>query len=292
MLKIALIYNELSGRKFRYRKLTKFRNMLLNHGTLQEYRFSNPGDLLGKKNVLKNDFDLLVIAGGDGTVNGVLNLIYPSVTPLLVLPFGSGNDIAAAFGHKVSVNKIDKAVSNIKQRSIDVIEIKQSKSIYCLTVTCVATDGLVSKRASTMSRYLSSSRYLIAAVREIITNRPVSLEVKAGDSKWEGLFSVCSIANTPTYGGGLRISPKSESSDRQLELVLVERLHRSKLILLFLLLLKGWHVKSRNVSITSQNLVDISSTVENFEIWGDGQYLAKLPTQICLASQPMRILVI
>lgn len=292
MLKIALIYNELSGRKFRKKKLAKFRNMLLNHGTLQEFRFTTPGDLINKEDTLKNDFDLLVIAGGDGTVNGVLNLIYPSDTPILVLPFGSGNDIAAACGHGGSVNKIDGALRVIKQRSIDVIEIKQSKSIYCFTVTCVATDALVSKRASTMPRSLSSLRYLIAAVREIITNRPISLEVKTENSKLTGLFSVCSIANTPTYGGGMRISPESEASDRQLELVLVERLHRSKLILLFLLLLKGWHVKSRSISITSQNLVEISSTTENFEIWGDGQYLAKLPAQISLASQPMKILVI
>jgi diacylglycerol kinase (ATP) len=290
--KIALIYNVFSGRKFNKREFDKYRNLLLLDGNIDEFKIKNPDELTTQVENLSRNYDLIVIAGGDGSANGVINLLYPTTTPFLILPFGSGNDISAICHHDKGIKSIAKALLKFETSNLDLIEIEGHKKTYCATVTCVGTDAQVSARASHMPRYLAGSRYILATLIEIFLNSKVFVDVCSKELRYQGFVSICSIANSPRYGAGIKISPKSDPFDGRLELIFVERLNRLRLIGLFLLLLLGLHTLSSQIKISQVEEIEITSENFDHDIWGDGQKLGELPVKISRAKSPLKVVVV
>lgn len=290
MLRIGLIYNKYSGRKFRSKKINQVREILLRHGTVQEYEIKNPKELTKEYDDLTTNFDLLVLAGGDGTVNGVLNVLKSKTPNLLVLPFGSGNDISNCCHPKLKVKKIDRALHEYKFNEMDVLEILETISSYCLTVACLGTDARVSKTAAVLPRFFAGTRYVIATFIEIAKNKSNSLTVETDDFSFKGEVSICSLANTPQYGGGIKISPSSKINDSKLELIFVKRLGRWSLLVLFALLLFKQHTKSKRIQFISATQIKVQPTSEAVEIWADGQFMGSLPAVLKLADFKIRTL--
>lgn len=292
MRKIALIYNVFSGRKYNKRKLDSYRSLLISNGAVDEFKIRYPNELASAAENLSKNYDLIVVAGGDGTANGVINLLYPTTTPFLILPFGSGNDISGLCKHDTDVKQISKALTSIKTVNLDLIQIEGQQKSYCATVACVGTDALVSARASRMPRFFAGARYILSSLVEILLNTKIFVDVYSRELKYQGLISICSIANSPRYGAGIKISPKSDPFDARLELVFVERLNRWRLVGLFLLLLMGLHTLSGRIKILMVDQVEIRSKKFNNEIWGDGQKLGELPVRISKAKSPLKVVVV
>ena len=108
-LQIALIVNKHSGRHFKIKKYRKLKLLLETLGIVQEFEIRDPIDLKVKSAQIANEFDLLVIWGGDGTVHGLLNLLKSSMPPVLILPVGSGNDISKICHPNLSFARIEGA---------------------------------------------------------------------------------------------------------------------------------------------------------------------------------------
>ena len=290
MLRIGFVYNTNAGRRFKSKKIKEIRDVLLNHGTVQEFEIKNPYSLNQEVVTLTSNFDLLVIAGGDGSVNGVINLLKEKTPPLLVLPFGSGNDISQSFHPKLNLQRINKALKELEFKKVDLMEISGKESIFCLTVACLGTDARVSKRASTMPRFLAGARYVLATIMEIFKNSPTEVTVTTDGFSYQGDVSVCSLANTAQYGGGIEISPRSNIADGQLELVFVKKLDRLALLLLFILLLLKQHTKSRKINFIKTNNIHLASSNQQLEVWSDGQFMSELPCRISVAKFKLSVL--
>ena len=289
-LQIALIVNKHSGRHFKIKKYRKLKLLLETLGIVQEFEIRDPIDLKVKSAQIANEFDLLVIWGGDGTVHGLLNLLKSSMPPVLILPVGSGNDISKICHPNLSFARIEGAIKNLHFDVMDLIEIKNSDTKYCATVACLGTDARVSKRADMLPRFLAGARYVIASILEIFMNAPNPISLKSSTFNYQGEVSVCSLANTPHYGGGIHISPLSKTSDARLELVFVPALKRWKLLLLFILLLFKMHNRSKEIKFLSTNEIQVEPISEKVEIWADGQFICLLPATIKIADFKLKYL--
>lgn len=290
MKRIGLIYNRFSGRKFKAHRINQVRDILLRHGTVQEYEIRDPAELAQEFESLTTDFDLLVLAGGDGTVNGVVNLLKSQTPNLLILPFGSGNDIGRSCHPKLKLKKLDQALSDFRFDETDLIEIQGSVNSYCVTVACLGTDARVSKSASSLPRFFAGSRYVLATLIQIAKNTTNILTIKADGFSYSGEISICSLANTPQYGGGIKISPRSKIDDSQLEMIFVRSLGRLSLLMLFILLLLKQHARSSRIEFISTNQIKVDPGPEAVEIWADGQLMGQIPAVIKLADFKLRTL--
>ncbi|MFC1989815.1 diacylglycerol/lipid kinase family protein [Chloroflexota bacterium] len=143
------------------------------HETIKE---DKPGDIVRAR--LSDGFDLVVAAGGDGTVSAVIDGLVGSSVPLCIIPAGTGNLIAREL--KVPF-EIEDAIALIagahKFRKIDAMRI--GKRVYALNaslgISASATDSTTRKNKSRFGRiaYLGTailkiftlkSRYLVVAV--------------------------------------------------------------------------------------------------------------------------------
>jgi diacylglycerol kinase (ATP) len=215
MKKFALFYNELSGRSFKRNKIEGIRQLLLNYGSVQEFSIKDPREVSALAVDFQEDFDLIVVAGGDGTANGLINELAYAERPFLFLPLGSGNDISASCKHNVRLSRIEKAIKRWNFKDVDLIEIESDKKVLCFTVACIGTDAMVSKTASTMPRWVAGQRYVLATFGEIFRNKNIAVKIKFDDFDYAGPVSVASLANTNRYGGGIALSPKSNIEDKQ-----------------------------------------------------------------------------
>jgi diacylglycerol kinase (ATP) len=292
MINVALIYNTHAGRRFNSKRFSQITQNLDKRATVDYYKIKTPNDLVVHKRTLQEKYQLIIILGGDGTINGIVNLIYPASVPFLFLPFGSGNDISKACKHRISPNQLNAILNKINTKQMDLIQIQGEVTSYCLTVACVGTDALVSARASRLPRFIAKQRYVLATIFEIILHKSIRVKASSAEQSFSGGISVCSVANTAIYGGGIKISPKSNPFDTRLELIYVMSLSRIRLIVLFILLLLGLHTLSRKIQITPVSVLELDKVDSAVEVWGDGQKLGDLPLRISKAKHPINVVVV
>ncbi len=92
-MRILFIVNPTAGRGTAAKKLPKLEKLLESKGVdHQLLQTTGPGDAQQFAQERRNDFDLVTVFGGDGTMNEVLNGLVDGSTPMAVMPIGTGND--------------------------------------------------------------------------------------------------------------------------------------------------------------------------------------------------------
>jgi diacylglycerol kinase family enzyme len=184
----------------------------------------------------------IVIAGGDGTVNRVVQTLGTSRTPLGVIPAGSGNDFARALGLPRDHVEAARRIARSSGTAIDLVEVNGRP---CCTVGGlgliadvtgdIARLGRPGRVTRPIVRGLGSHAYLLAAVcRLALPNTrawPVSVEGTGAEGawRWSGLCHALLVANYPTLGAGLALPIDAAHGDGQAEVCIVPRRSRVSL---------------------------------------------------------------
>ncbi|MBU1093115.1 MAG: diacylglycerol kinase family lipid kinase [Firmicutes bacterium] len=167
-MKFLLLYNPASGRVNFKSKLPYVTSLFENTDhELTIYESKAPRDL--EKTAFKeaSAYDVFLVAGGDGTINEVVNgMMKSEIKPIIgVLPSGTANDIAAILGINRSIKRSLKIFFESKPVLIDVNQINQQYFIYTASsgiLTRVSYD--VSRRHIKKYGYLA---YVIAAMQDL-----------------------------------------------------------------------------------------------------------------------------
>ena len=176
----------------------------------------------------------VVVVGGDGTLNQMLPALLQGDHEVGLVPSGSGNDCARAWGlNSMSWQQALAHALSATSSAIDLGRIKLDKKAihYFHSSLAVGFDASVGHRALTGPKFLSGlPRYLLATFRELTNLKNWPLKVEAdGLLTHEGATLLASVLNTPTYGGGMPAVPHALITDGQLNLLVGGRFNRFKL---------------------------------------------------------------
>ena len=188
---------------------------------------------------------LVVIAGGDGTINLVVNAVAGHDVPLGILPLGTANDLAAHLKIPLDPAAAAARIATGPVRQIDLVEVNGRR--FCT----VGGLGLVSQSAESVNRLraaspwlraaakpLGSEIYALVALANIMFRRRIVGRVKLtdldaansapalADEDLHGMF----FANQRSLGGGLTLPTDSQNSDGRFEICLVRASSRWRLI--------------------------------------------------------------
>ncbi len=168
-MKFLLLYNPVSGRISFKKNIGKIRKVFDDsEHELEIYESKAPKDLEKIAQEKSSNYDVFLVAGGDGTINEVANgMMKSDVRPILaVLPGGTANDIAAILGINKSIKRSFKIFFNEKPVLIDVNQINDQYFVYTVS------SGILSRVSYDVSRrhikkygYLA---YVIAAMKDLI----------------------------------------------------------------------------------------------------------------------------
>jgi diacylglycerol kinase (ATP) len=198
--------------------------------------------------------DAVVVAGGDGTVNRVVNGLVGSAIPLGVIPMGTGNDFARACGISALPARAVRRI--LDGRAIPVDLVRVNERVYCtvgligvasesaLTVARLTSPG---SRARGLMRLCGEWSYRVVGFGHLlnpggITER-VAITGGSGEALWpSGDAHAVFIANTRILGGGLVLPIDADPSDGLIEIAVVPRMSRLRLLWAFACFAHGWRV--------------------------------------------------
>jgi diacylglycerol kinase (ATP) len=189
--------------------------------------------------------DRVLVAGGDGSMHYAAQGLAGSSCALGVVPLGTGNDLARALGLDRNPLRAAEAALTGPSRRID---LGRAGDRLFLGVAGVGFDTEVNRFVNRReSRVRGRWAYPWAVVRTLGRFQPPRLRIEAEDEIWEGRVVLAALGNSPCFGGGMRIAPRARLDDGWLDLIVVERIAKPKLLVLFPRVYRGSHVRHPRV---------------------------------------------
>ncbi|MCE2616379.1 MAG: diacylglycerol/lipid kinase family protein [Phocaeicola sp.] len=169
-------------------------------------------------NAAKQNIDIAVAIGGDGTVNEVARGIVHSNTALGIIPCGSGNGLARA----LHISREPKAAIHIlnkgKQLCIDYGKINEIP-FFC---TCgVGFDAFISMKFATAGKR-GPMTYVQNILKQYLSYKPETYEVTTEDGTIRHKAFLITCANADQYGNNAYIAPQASMNDGLLDVTILE----------------------------------------------------------------------
>ena len=246
---------------------------------------------------------MVLVAGGDGTLNRHLSLLAAAKLPVLIVPVGSGNDFAKANGIESIAHAARLWTSFLAGQRVIV---QTDLGLIIATAddgailppryfSCCANIGLDSdaaRRANALPNWLKArAGYVFGALASMILYQPQNITVSAGEKQISELAWLLSISNTPTYGGGLKIAPQASITDGHLDITFVPRAPFNRLQLLRHLpkIFSGTHVTLPEIKIFASPRLLVQTPVP-LPIHADAEYIGLTPCELTTAPKALSVL--
>ena len=235
-------------------------------------------------------FDGIVAAGGDGTLFAVLNGLYErpetSRAPLGVVPVGTGNAFARDLG--LMPGDWSRAVDLIaagRVRRVDVGRVEcgaDSAGIYHFLNIVGAGLPVDAMHTAEHLKFAGRSAYSVAALWQALQLRTHALRIEADGEVLDEEALFVEVSNTRYTGTSFLMAPAARFDDGLLDLTVVRRLSRRRLLRLFPTIYRGRHVEYPEVLTRQARQVRITAP-EGLELAPDGEFFGRTPAVIdCL----------
>jgi len=255
------------------------------------------------------DAEAILIFGGDGTIHRHLDQLVRLQLPTLVVPCGSGNDFARAL-HLHSIQdalaawrKFSSGKSNISTIDLGLITSPDSAGAQVSTYFCCAAgvglDTEIARRANRFPRWLRGhGGYALSLPSALLGFKAQSMKILAANTnranvlvpRSEQLTVAAVFANTPTYGGGMKIAPRAVLDDGLLDVCVVGDVARLRLLRLFPSVYFGTHLKIPEVGYFQSARMRIETSTP-LDVYADGEYVCRTPIEVDAAPQVLTVLV-
>ena len=245
-----------------------------------------------KDAVEKKLIDGLVVVGGDGMFHLGVNAVVKSDIPVGLIAAGTGNDSARALGlpiHNV-VDGVAAVVSKIgNSRKVDLIESKSNdRTFSSFGAVSAGFDALVNARANTWKWITGPIKYRFAMYRELAAFKPIPYRavVDGVERVFEAIL--CTVSNSPSYGGGLHITPEAKVDDGKLDLFILNAISRIELIKLFPKVYYGGHVDHPAVEIIRVDSLELHSP--GMPAYSDGEHVGAAPVTCVVSPKSLNVM--
>ena len=230
----------------------------------------------------------VVLAGGDGLVGRAVAALATTSTALAVLPVGSGNDFARAFGLKAGDLTGAARVALGPVRPIDVL---MGPGGAAASVATAGFSVTVNERANTLRLGpLGGSRYDLATLLELPRFQPIELTVAVdGGPPTHHRSMLVAVANTRFFGGGMDICPAASPDDGLLDVTVVEAVSRLELLRTFRRVFKGTHLTHPAVRTYRGTTITRERGDGPLSVWADGEPFGDGPITLRAEHHALRL---
>lgn len=255
------------------------------------------------------DADVVLIFGGDGTIHHHLTQIVELDLPVLIVPCGSGNDFARGVNLRTASDSLQAwkefVAGGINVRNIDLGIITElhpnpdppESAHYFCAVGSVGLDAQTARRANALPRWIRGhGGYALSlpfALRKFTsfaaTLAPKSVaETKPSNPTLTARLVLAAFANTPTYGHGIRITPRAQLDDGKLDVCAVSHLSKMRLLRVFPSVYFGHHLALPQVNYFQTEKLRID-TETPLDVYADGEYVCRTPIEVSVARQILKV---
>ena len=243
--------------------------------------------------------------------------------PVLVVAAGSGNDFARSVGlgrvrdSLAAWRKFCGDSANVRSVDLGVIAAVETAggapaphvppaphvapaphgTRYFCCVAGVGLDGEVARRANRLPRWLRGhGGYGLTVVPTIFTFAPLPMKIltssEGKDESWtvrsDQPILVAAFANTPSFGGGMKIAPRAKMDDGLLDICVVGAVPPLRLLRLFPSVYSGHHLTMPEVQYFQASRVRVE-TEPSLDVYADGEYVCRTPVEVGVHRAALKI---
>ncbi len=260
---IHLILNPAAGKGRSGRRLTAVLHALQDAGyAVEEYVTARRMHAAEVAASLPDDGAPLCVAGGDGTLNEVMNGLSPGSHTVGVLPLGTGNDFATLLGSRSMKDTLsallgDRSIAVDAAKADVVDENGQLISRRFINAIGIGFDAAVAMDVSNGSTGRGIIPYLISVFRVLRHYAAVPSRTVFCNTELDATLFLACIGNGTTSGGGFRLTPKADFSDGLLDLCHARQLSTGRVLQVLPRALSGSHLSAPEVTYAQAAHFDI-----------------------------------
>jgi len=276
--KARIIYNPTAGRELFKKELPDVLARFEQAGyETSAHATTGDGDAINAaKYAIENKFDIIVAAGGDGTINEVINGMAPEqYRPKLgIIPAGTTNDFARALHIP---RQIDKAVEVILANESMLLDIGKVNDQYFMNI---AGGGdlteLTYEVPSKLKAVIGQLAYYMKGIEMLPFIRPTRTRIEFDGEIIDEEVMLFLVANTNSVGGFEKLAPDAKMNDGYFDLLILRATNLAEFIRVATLALRGAHIEDDLVIYTKAKHIKVEPD-DRMQLNIDGEYGGLLP---------------
>ena len=242
------------------------------------------------RDAVKKEPHLIIAAGGDGTINEVLNGMVMSDTPLAILPLGTTNVLAKELSIPDSVEgAMERAITGqVRTACLGRIEASSDHTTVVRYFCLMAGVGFDAKAVydvnSTLKKVSGEGAYILSGIGNLIHYYPSELIFSVDGKQYTGYAAI--IGKASRYGGNFKITPDADILDPYFYVCIFKGRNRVDLLRYAAGVIRGTHLKQKDVLYLKASQISITG---NAHIQIDGDHLGTTPATITIARDALRL---
>lgn len=234
----------------------------------------------------REDCDLLVVAGGDGTINEVANGLIDRPLPLAIAPLGTANVLAWELGHGLTITGAARTVGS--GRVVRIRPALAGRRGFLLMASAGIDARVVAGVNTALKRRIGKLAYGLTALREILRPPGPRIELDIDGRIEHAALAV--VTHAAHYAGPFVIAPEARLGDDRLTVVLVRDNRRIGLILCGIALLLNRIPRRRGVDILPARTVRFLGPPGE-PVQSDGDVIGHMPMEVRLGEGELSLIV-
>jgi diacylglycerol kinase (ATP) len=281
--RLLVIYNPAAGRRPR-RRLDIILSYLTELGSafvLRETGARGDAEAIARA-ADPAEFDAVVAAGGDGTINEIVNGLAESALPLAILPLGTGNVLANELGLPHSPRRLAALAAFGAEKRIWTGEVGARRFVAMAGIGFDA--AVVAGLDEALKRRIGKLAFVWQIIVQLWRYEAQRYRIVCGEA--EHLPASAVIVKGRFYAGRFVLAPAARLDEPALHVVLFGRTGRSAALRYLAALVVGMTHRLRDVTILpTQSLTILGPS--GMPVEGDGDIIATLPVTIRISDRPL-----
>ena len=280
MKRARIIYNPTSGREAIKKNLPDVLEILENAGyETSAHATTGEGDAIeAARLAVERRYDLVVAAGGDGTINEVVNgMAEQEYRPKLgIIPVGTTNDFARALQIPRDIVAAAEIIAKGDRIPIDIGRMNEKYFIN------IGGGGSLTELTydvpSKLKTVLGQLAYYLKGIEMLPSLKATNMSIEYDGKLFEGEAMLFLVGLTNSIGGFEKLSPSSSINDGMFTLLILTRTNLADFIRIASLALRGEHINDPKVIYTKANRIKVHSD-EKVLLNLDGEFGGVLPAE-------------
>jgi diacylglycerol kinase (ATP) len=234
--------------------------------------------------------DLIVVVGGDGSVNEVVNGVAGRPLDVAVLANGTGKDFARTHGIPTGFDHAVRVALQGRVREMDLGHVTfAGGDRYFANVSSLGMSGAVAQRANSMSKALGGRlTFFYALTREFFTWKNTNVRVETAEATRTGPMHDVVVANGRFHGGGMKLAPEAETNDGLFDVLLIGDVSKLDFVTTAPKLYRGTHVTHPKVEILRSPFVEVDAD-SPLPLETDGELVGTTPVRFEIVPGALRL---
>ncbi|MEG4864051.1 lipid kinase [Microcoleus sp. CZ3-B2] len=235
----------------------------------------------------QNQVELVIIGGGDGTLNCAIEGLMDAKLPLGILPMGTANDLARTLGIPTDLSAAIQVIASGKIRLIDIGWVNQQ---HFFNVASLGLSVEITQRLTKdVKQRWGILAYALAALQTIFKSRPFRAEIKVNNQYFNVKTIQIAIGNGRYYGGGMTVAEDATIDDKRLDLYSLETHHWWEIIALLPAMRQGNYTTWPKVRALHAQEFEIN-TSKRRSINTDGEITTHTPAKFRVIPQALAVI--